>query len=260
VASATAGLGSGAAVATASAPAVDPLLAGVAVAAAVALLPRVAWLVAAITGVAWLAAGPPHEPGTALVVATGLAACPLLLPRAGWLWSLPAVAPALAAAGLAGVWPALAAAAPGAWRRAALAAIGGWWIALAEPLAGRDLFLGRASGTGAPAAWMGSAGDAVRDVVGPLLGSGALVVLILWAAAAVALPYALRGHSPLAVIAGALAWAAPLAVGCGLVAGALRGGVVHPEARGVAAGALTGAALAAGCSLLRARRSAPSFP
>src|SRR5204862_1398871 len=104
------------------------------------------------------------------------------------------------------------------------------------------------------------AGGAVLHALRPLLGSGALFVLILWAAAAVALPYALQAPSPLAVIAGALAWAAALAVGCGLVAGALRGAVVHPDARGIAAGALTGAALAAGWSLLRARRSAPSFP
>jgi hypothetical protein len=231
------------------------------VAVAVAVLPRLAWLAAATAAVVWLAAGPPHEPGSALVAAVGLAACPVLLPRAGWLWSLPALAPALAAAGLAGLWPALAGLVPGAWRRAALAAIGGWWIALAEPLAGRDLFLGRASGTGAPAAWAGSAGDAARDALTPLLASGALAVLILWAIAAVALPYAVvRAPSPLAVIVGAAAWAAALTVGCGLVAGALRGAVAHPDARGAAAGALTGAALAAAWSFMRARRSESPFP
>ena len=185
---------------------------------------------------------------------------PVLLPRAGWLWSLPALAPALAVVGLAGLWPALAGLVPGAWRRAALAAIGGWWIALAEPLTGTDLFLGRAAGTGAPAAWADSAGAAARDGLAPLLGSGALAVLILWAAAAVVLPHAVRGRSPLAAMAGAAAWAAALVVGSGLVAGALRGAVTHPDARGAAAGALAGAALAAGCSLLRAPRPRLPFP
>ncbi len=239
------------------APPVDPLLAAAAVGAAVALLPRVAWLASAVAAVAWLAAGPPHEPGTALMVAAGLAACPLLLPRAGWLWSLPAAAPALAAAGLAGMWPALAALVSGAWRRAALAALGGWWIVLAEPLAGRDLFLGRAAGTGAPAAWADSPSEAVRDALVPLAGSGALVMLALWAAAAVALPHALRGRSPLAVTLGALAWAVALVVGTGLVAGALRGAVAHSDARGALTGALAGAALAAGLSLLRTRGAEP---
>ena len=256
VAGAAAGA-AGAAIALSHAPPIDPLLAAVAVGAAVALLPRLAWLACAVAGVAWLAAGPPHEPGTALVVAAGLAACPLLLPRAGWLWSLPAAAPALAAVGLAGLWPALAGLVPGAWRRAALAALGGWWIMLTEPLAGRDLFLGRAGGTGGPGAWAGSPTDAVRDALTPLAGSGALAMLLLWAAAAVALPYALRGRSPVAVALGALVWAAALVVGTGLVAGALRGAVAHSDARGALGGALAGAALAAGLCLLRTRGAEP---
>jgi hypothetical protein len=217
-------------------------------------------MAAAIAGVVWLAAGPPHEPGSALVVAAGLAACPLLLPRAGWLWSLPAAAPALAVAGLAGLWPALAGLVSGAWRRAALAALGGWWIALAEPLAGRDLFLGRASGTGATTAWSGSAHDAVRDALVPLADSGALAILALWAVAAVALPYVLRGRTPLPVVLAAVAWAAALVVGTGLLAGALRGALAHPDARGAVTGALAGAALAAGLSLLGGRRWEQQLP
>jgi hypothetical protein len=194
------------------------------------------------------------------VVAAGLAACPLLLPRAGWLWSLPAAAPVLAVAGLAGLWPALAGLVSGAWRRAALAALGGWWIALAEPLAGRDLFLGRASGTGATTAWAGSAHDAVRDALVPLADSGALAILALWAVAAVALPYVLRGRTPLPVVLAGVAWAAALVVGTGLLAGALRGALAHPDARGAVTGALAGAALAAGLSLLGGRRWEQQLP
>jgi hypothetical protein len=146
---------------------------------------------------------------------------------------------------------------PGAWRRAALAALGGWWIMLAEPLAGRDLFLGRAGGTGTPTAWAGSPSDAVRDALAPLAGSGALAMLLVWAAAAAVLPYALRGRSPVAVALGAFGWAAALVVGTGLVAGALHGAVAHSDARGALGGALAGAALAAGLCLLRTRGAEP---
>ena len=216
---------------------------------AVALLPRLAWLAAAVAGVAWLAAGPPHEPGTALVVAAGLAACPLLLPRAGWLWSLPAAAPALAAVGLAGLWPALAGLVSGAWRRAALAALGGWWIVLAEPLAGRDLFLGRAGDRGP----RGVGGVGERRPPRRARAAGRL------GRAGPARPVGARrgraavraaGPHPLPVVLGALAWAAALVVGTGLLAGALRGALAHPDARGALGGALAGAALAAGLSLL----------
>jgi hypothetical protein len=131
---------------------------------------------------------------------------------------------------------------------------------LAEPLAGRDLFLGRASGTGAQTAWVGSADGAVRDVLVPLGGSGALALVALWAVAAVALPYALRGRTPLSVILGALGWAGALVVGTGLLAGALRGALAHPDAAGAVGGALAGAALAGGLSLLGARRFKQQLP
>ena len=212
---AVAGLAAGVAVgavlaALRSPPPVNAGLAALAVGVGVGLLPRLAWIGTAAVAVGWLAVGPPHEPGTALVVAAGLAASPVLLPRAGWLWSLPAAAPALAAAGLAGLWPALAGLVGGKWRRAALAVLGGWWIALSEPVVGRDLFLGRAEGTGAPAAWAGSAGDAARDVLAPLAGSGALLVLAVWAAAAVALPWPRRGWWP---VPSAARWPIPTLAG-----------------------------------------------
>jgi eukaryotic-like serine/threonine-protein kinase len=242
------------------APPVGRWLAAAGVAGAVALLPRLGWLASAAAGLAWLAAGPPHDPGTALVAACGLAAAPILLPRAGWLWSLPAAAPALAAAGLAGMWPALAGLAAGAWRRVALAALGAWWTLLAEPIFGRDLFLGRATGTGAPAAWTGSAGDAVRDVLAPVVSSGAPVLLAVWGAAALALPFVLRGRTPLSVVLGALAWAAAVVVGTELVLQALRASLAHPDARGALLGTLAGAALAGGVALLRTPRGQRLLP
>src|SRR5205085_10784075 len=117
------------------------------------------------------------------------------------------------ALGLAGLWPAVAGLVSGAWRRAVLAGLGAWWILLAEPIASRDLLLGRAGGTGAPAAWTGSAGDAMRDVLAPLLRSGPPAIVAVWALAALALPFVLRGRAPLPVVLGALAWAAALVIG-----------------------------------------------
>ncbi len=89
-----------------------------------------------------------------------LAASPLLLPRAGLAWSVPAAAPLLGLAGLAGAYPAIAGTARRAWTRAALGAAGLWWLLLAEPLLDRDLALG----TPAP---------------GDLLDPGALGALLL---------------------------------------------------------------------------------
>src|SRR4051794_24054528 len=82
-----------------SPPPVAPLAALGAVALAVALLPRLAWLAAAVGVLAWLALA--GRPGTSVVLAPALVAVPLLLPRARAAWSLPAAAPALGLAGLA---------------------------------------------------------------------------------------------------------------------------------------------------------------
>ena len=103
-------------------------LAALAAVLAVALLPRVGWLATAIgvdrpardraarRGGAW----PPRR---ALPV-------PLLLYRRGTAWSVPALAPALGLATLAGAYPALAGRARGWFTRAALGALGAWWVLL----------------------------------------------------------------------------------------------------------------------------------
>jgi hypothetical protein len=62
------------------------------------------------------------------------------------------------------------------------------------------------------------------------------------------------------VILGALGWAGALVVGTGLLAGALRGALAHPDAAGAVGGALAGAALAGGLSLLGARRFKQQLP
>jgi len=149
-----------------------------------------------------------------------LAASPVLLPRNGLFWSVPAAAPLLGLAGLAGAYPAVAGAARGAWTRAALGAAGLWWLLLAEPLLDRDLALGTLPG----------------DLPDPV----ALALAPLWALAALVLPWLVRGRALALDVIGAAIWAAALAAGTATVADSA--GLAEP--RGLAAGALLAGALA----------------
>src|SRR6185312_11983813 len=111
-------------------------------------LPRALWLAGAALLCAWQAAA--GRPGVALLILALLAPM-LLVPlpgrsrRLGVGWLGCALSPALGAAGLAGAFPAVAGQAT-RWReRATLGALGYWWLLLAEPLAGRTLWLGSPS-------------------------------------------------------------------------------------------------------------------
>ncbi len=229
------------------APPVPVLPAALATAAAVALLPRAAWLAAAALAVAWLVGA---RPGEALLLAAALAAPVLALPRRPEWWSVPALAPLLALAALAPAYCAVAAQAPGARSRAALGAAGLWWLCLAEPALGRDLFLGRPAGTAAPDALLGSAGRAA-DALSSVIGSGALAAALLWALAAAALPL-LTGRGGLGAAAtGAALWAAALAGATLALGHALDGAVALPDPRGAVAGAAAGALFAVAVRALR---------
>ena len=122
---------------------VAPLTGAAAAFLLVALFPRVGWLIAAAGCVAALA-GP--WPEAAALVAAAAVVPPLLLRRRGLTWSLPAAAPALGLAGLAGAYPAVAGRVRGVWARAALGAAGLWWLLLAEPLLDREIALGTPPG------------------------------------------------------------------------------------------------------------------
>ncbi len=189
-----------------------PGLAALAVAAAVLLLPRAGWLAAAAALLVALAAPPVDAPGLALVMGAGVLASPVLLPRAGRAWSLPALAPALGLAYVAAGYCAVAGQARTLWRRAALGALGFWWVALAEALAGRALHLGVSDGVPPAPGWAGSGTDAATEVLWPLLSGGLLVGALSWAAAAAVLPWLVRGRRLLADAVAAGAWAAGLAV------------------------------------------------
>ena len=220
-----------------SAAPLPPAAAGAAAALVVAILPRAGWLALALAVAAWLSGD--HRDGVAALVLAAALPTALLLRRGGPLWSAPALAPVLGIAGLAGAWPALAGQAARPWHRVALGALGGWWLVLAEALADDRLGLGppREATAGA---WQATANGALDDVLVPLVAHGALLVAALWAIAALALPFLVRGRVFALDLVAATAWAAALGSATQAVAPGMRGLV----AGAVAAGGLAVAARA----------------
>jgi hypothetical protein len=215
-----AGLAAGGLAAVALSAAHLPAIAAVGVAVVVAILPRLGWLLAAVAALVTL-------PDSAALIAAAVAVPPLLLWRRPLVWSVPAAAPLLGLAGVAGAYPAVAGQLRGPWTRAALGAAGLWWLLLAEPLLARDLALGTPPGDA----------GAVLDAIA---ASGALLLAPVWAAAALVLPWLVAGR-PLSVdIVGAAVWAAGLAAATAAVAESA--GLAEP--RGLAAGAVVAGALA----------------
>src|SRR3954469_16587069 len=192
-------------------PAAPVLPAALIAALLVALLPRAGWLLAAVLTVGLVGFGPYPRPGAALVVLVAVLVPPLLLRRDGSAWSLPAAAPALGLIGLAGAYPALAGRAPRLLTRAALGLAGGCWLILAEPLLGRTLLYGPATGVGPRGSWDGGGGIAAGVVLSPTVSSGALLIAVLWGVFAAILPWLVRGRSLAADVVAATAWAGALA-------------------------------------------------
>jgi eukaryotic-like serine/threonine-protein kinase len=161
-------------------------------AAAVALLPRVGWIAAAMGVGAWLATEGGQE-GTALVLTVALLPIPLLLPRAGLLWSAPILAPLLGAIGLAPLFVGASAwLGKTIWQRAGLAAAGLLWLRIAEVLTGDDLLYGSAPPASPRAGWEASVVDATRDAIEPVFTSIDPLLAIAWVGGAVALGFLVR--------------------------------------------------------------------
>jgi eukaryotic-like serine/threonine-protein kinase len=203
----------GAALAIASGPGAfaPSVCVGAGAALLVAATGAIGWLVLGLGAIGWL--GAIGQPGTALIVAAALVPVPLALPGRPWLWTLPALAPALGLASLAGVAPVAAGRLGGPWwSRAALGALSYWWLALGEALSGRRLLLGLTPHAGPRTSWQGSLGAAVHHALVPLCSDGRLATAALWALAAMTLPWLVRGpHAPERVV-GAIAWAGALIV------------------------------------------------
>ncbi len=217
-------------------------------------VPRAIWLGCVVALAAWQVAR--GHPGVALLLVT--AAAPLLLmgsrPGLGWLTA--SLAPLLGLVGLAGAYPALAGQASSWSRRALLGALGYVWLVLAEPLlAGGSsvsrLWLGPPAGMPARTVWEGSLDSAATHVVGPSLTAGLLFGAILWAVAAVALPWLVRGSSALLDTLAAVAWSAVLLAATPYFAAALRTGAALPHPRGAVLGAILAAAIAVAARALR---------
>jgi hypothetical protein len=216
----------------------EPVWPAVAAAVAVAVLPRVGWLLAAVATIGVLAT---DQPGAALLAAAALAPVPLLLYRRGATWSLPALAPLLGLASIAGAFPALAGRARGALTRAALAALGAWWALLLGPetLGAVDAFV-----------TPGTAQRALDDVLAPLLTGGALLYAAVWALAALVLPWLVRGRWLALDIVAATVWAGALGASTAATAGLIGA----PEPRGLVLGAAIAGILAVGVPHLRGGR------
>lgn len=239
---------------------------GVALAAAtaVALLPRVGWIAAALGVCGWLASPEAGCEGTALVLTAALLPIPLLLPRNGLLWSAPALAPLLGAIALAPLFVGIASLCSTAWRRAGLAAAGFLWLAIGETLTGDGLLFGVADGTAPRPGWEGSVVDATGDALAPLFGSAALLPALVWAAFAAVLPLLMRGRwTKLDALAAGL-WAVGLVFALDALGDLLAGSTALGGARGAVAGSCLAAAVAVSVARLappvHARDRGPALP
>jgi len=230
-------------------PAVAPPAAGAAAAAAAVLVvPRVGWLLCALALSVVTAI---DAPGPAVLVAlAALPVAPLLRRSAPGWWSALAGAPLLGAVTLGAAWPAMAGQAARPWHRGALGALGFWWLTLTELLTGARLLIGPPAGA---VTGQGATVSQALDAVGLLVGSGVLVVALLWAGMATLLPLVVRGrHAAFDLLAAAL-WAAVLATGTqALATGAGTGGAAQAP-RGLVVAALAAAVVA----VLPARHAAP---
>jgi serine/threonine protein kinase len=211
-------------------------------------LPRALWLGLALAAILWqLAAG---RPGLALLLLAGAAPLVALPRRTGPGWLACALAPALGVPGLAGCFPAIAGQAV-RWRlRAALGGLGYWWLALAEPLLDRRLWLGHGSSAPVRAAWEASLGGAWH-VVAPLLSLGVLLGAALWAGGAIVLPWIVRGRSAALDLVAATTWSAALAACAPMLDSGIASHSSHPSPRGVVLGAILGGLLAVAARALR---------
>ncbi len=212
-------------------------------------LPRPVWLGCLFAAAAWQAAE--GRSGVSLLVLA--AGAPLLaLPRrAGPGWFAAALAPVLGLAGLAGAFPALAGQRAGWSTRAALAALGFWWLALAEPLLSRRLWLGPAGGLPSRPVWEASFGKATTHVVGATLTVELLIGAGVWALASLILPWIVRGRSAALDVGAAVAWTVALLAAVPLLERVLLAHSGNPSPRGALLGAVLGCALAIGARALR---------
>lgn len=234
-------------------PPLAPVMAAVMAGLAVAALPRMGWVALSLAAGVMLTAG--NRVGAAVVILMGAFVPVLLMPRAPTRWPLAAAAPALGVLSLAGAWPALAARESDAWRRAALSAVGWTWVVLAGLVRGHGEYTQLPAGIPPKAVWMGSLGQTGAHALWPLVDSGVLATALLWALAAVVLPWIVRGPLSIRLVA-VVIWSAALASATSTLLRGLDAGV--PSSPGVVViGAVAGGIVAL-APTLRARIASAS--
>jgi eukaryotic-like serine/threonine-protein kinase len=224
-----------------------PAAAGLVAGAAVLLLPRLGW--GALTIALAVVAATQQHPGAAAVIALALLLPLVLSPAGPTTWPLSAAAPGLGLVGAAGAWPALAARATTPWRRATLGAIGWIWLLLASAIVGKALYLPLVPGVAPPHAWMSSLSTTIEHLLRPVLSAGVLAPALVWALAALTLPWLVRGRSLVLDVVRVIIWAAITVSATGAVLSAVHAG---PGGDGVSAGGrawLLGAAASAAVAL-----------
>jgi hypothetical protein len=168
----------------------------------------------------------------------------VLLPASPSLWPVCAAAPALGLIGLAGGWPALAGWSRSPWRRAMLGATGWLWTVLIGVLTGHTLYLRRPHAVAPAGTWVGSVTHAVTHGLEPLGRSGVLAPAVVWALAAVLVPYLTHGRSLVLDALGVILWAAALTALTGPAILAVAPGATGVDAPSAVAGAIAAAVLA----------------
>ena len=225
-------------------PAFSPFAAAGAAALGVVLLPRIAWMLAAVGLCAWFVSPDADRQGIAVVLAAAALPIPILLLRGKLLWSVPVIAPLLGTIALASVFVGAAALAPTPWRRAGLAAGGFLWLALGEILTGENLLFGVPEGALPRADWEGSISAAASDALAPLLSGPALAPALVWAGFALLLPLVVRGRWLAVDLLGAVLWACGLIAAHVALADLLATTTALDAARGAVAGSVGAAVLA----------------
>jgi hypothetical protein len=212
-------------------------------------LPRLLWLGCLLALAAWQALV--GLAGISLLVLA--AGAPLLaLPRrSGPGWLAAGLAPALGLAGLAGAFPALTGQRSSWLARAGLAALGFWWLALAESLLRRRLWLGPPAGLPPRAAWESSIGSAATHVIAPTFTVELLLGAAVWALASAILPWLVRGRSAAMDVGAAIVWTVALLAAVPLLERALLAHASQPSPRGALLGAVLGCAVAICARALR---------
>ena len=212
------------------------------------------WMIAVIGLCGWLVSPEADEQGTALVLAAAALPVPFLLPRAGFLWSVPVAAPLLGTIALGPAFIGIAALASTTTRR---------WASRPRALVARArrgahrrrLLFGSPDRTMARSTWEGSISAAASDALQPAPTTPALAPALVWAAGAVLLALAVRGRWLAVDLLGAGLCTAALVVAHVALGDVLAADVALDHARGGVAGASGRRSWWLRCSTWRVHRS-----